>query len=902
MSNIIRVVTFIILGLVPSFFGSITTVYSEETKRIGILIDGPYWENEVLISNVKKELAKLNGNRYSIVYPPETVLNGEHDSALIEKHALQMVDDQDLDVILTIGTQSASTFSNMDSLSVPVVAMSVQFPIDLGLLEKKSLKPKNPNWITSYDPSIATNIVSLFPKLTPFNKITAICPAFLCENHEEIIKVLEKGPPGIDMESDLLILSPENYSKQISKLDTPLVYVFPLYGFSETQINDVFVKLSEKNIPAYTHDGMYGIKKGALVSIQDYNFEKLGRNFALKVFDILEEIPMGKIQVKDFWNTRLIFNIETAREINYQIPLEFVDEATLYGTRSSKKELQFKVALQTALSQNYDIKVQSLIQNQAFYDMEITERQFYPQLFSDLSYDQDKKARADALNAPRGETKVRLSLEQKLFDRELSKNIESLKYQNEVQKKTLEIINQDITEQVGLAYMDNLSGEEIVDIRREFLNVIRKNQSIADLKFKLGETSRGDVIRLNIELENARIDLVNAQESIFRSRVQLNTLLNLPAETEHSLEYHPFNIEKYQERNNKFKKYFRTGWGMKVLRDFFTEKAYENSVELKSVEVNIRQVKTEKEAVKSKFLPTLDLSADVFQQVQESSRGLSAANRSAFDDKFENGWSAKFNLRFPLFTGGSRFKELNQANIKISEFNNRKENLKIDLAKRARTSLYNLYRSRINADRALLNVNSSQDNLSLQELAYSEGDAPIIDLLDAQSKFILSRVDAVQARYQFYKSLFNLFRVLGQTQYITDFKDQVKLSVFREELNTYYESRLKINLRRGKAKFPWMKKQETKVQEKIKPTIPKTENKIESEKMVFPWEKKEEKKINENIKPASPKNKNALENENLIFPWEEKETINIDDNKKSVSSKAEDTLDKKQGQNSNDIK
>jgi len=659
--RISRIAIYIFLGLVTSILGSTTVVYSEEIKKIGILVDGPYWVNKVLISNVKKELARLKENRYSIVYPTGSILNGKYDPALIKKYASQMATDHDLDVILTIGTQSASTFSRMEPLLIPVVAMSVHFPIALDLLEVKTLKPKNPNWITSYDPSIDINTVSLFPKLTPFKKITAICPRFLCENQPEIFKVLKKGPPGIDMKSEVLILSPQDYSEKISTLESPLVYVFPLHGFSEAQIQDVFTKLAEKNIPAYTGDGIYGIEKGALVSIQDYNFEKIGRNFALKVFDILEEIPMQKIQVRDYWSTRLIFNLETSRKIKYQIPLEFADEATLYGSRASKKDLPFETAFQIALNQNYDIKVQSLIQNQALFDVKITERQFYPQLFSDLSYDQGKSARADALLAPRGETKITLSLEQKIFDLELWNNIESLEHQNEVQKKTLQILNQDIAEQVGLAYMDNLSGEEIVNIRREFLSIIRKNQSIADLKFKLGDTDRSDVLRLNIELENARIELVNAQESLFRSRVRLNNLLNVPEETENNLEYQPFDVEMYKNRTGRFVKYFRTGLGLRIMRDFFAEEAHANSAELESIEASIRQVESDKEAIKSKFLPTLGLTADIFKQVQEDSIGLSAANQSAFDDKFENGWSAKLNLRIPLFIGGSRFKELNQA-------------------------------------------------------------------------------------------------------------------------------------------------------------------------------------------------------------------------------------------------
>ncbi len=81
--------------------------------------------------------------------------------------------------------------------------------------------------------------------------------------------------------------------------------------------------------------------------------------------------------------------------------------------------------------------------------------------------------------------------------------------------------------------MNNLLDAEAVQIQKDFLEIIRKNRKIAQLKFDLKETGKGDVLRLEIDLNNARNDLVDAQESLFRSRVRLNNLLNLPRESDH---------------------------------------------------------------------------------------------------------------------------------------------------------------------------------------------------------------------------------------------------------------------------------------------------------------------------------------------------------------------------------
>jgi len=83
--------------LVLCISGMNALVYGEETKRIGILVDGPYWENEKLLSSVKEELSILNEGRYTIVYAPESHLNGKYDLSAIEKYARELVTDHNLD-------------------------------------------------------------------------------------------------------------------------------------------------------------------------------------------------------------------------------------------------------------------------------------------------------------------------------------------------------------------------------------------------------------------------------------------------------------------------------------------------------------------------------------------------------------------------------------------------------------------------------------------------------------------------------------------------------------------------------------------------------------------------------------------------------------------------------------
>jgi len=493
------------------------SVFADEHKRIGILVDGSYWYNAPLLDRVKKELERVNDGQFEIEYPDQLNLNGQYDFEKIQAYVDELSQREDLDAIISSGMVSSYLFSEKKPLRVPVVAMDYILPAGLGMLSPKTFQPLNPNWTTSFDPAYVEETLKIFPKLVKTNRFVIFCPKVMCgliPNVPQLIKSFVENP---EVEVVIEIINPENYKDSIENLDNPLVVVEALKGFSDAQMTDLFTLLSDKNVMAFTVDGMNGIKKGALASIHDYKKERMGRNMAIKLFDILGNTHPSEIPVKNYKSVELIFNLETARKLGYKIPLEFIDEAKFYGAKSQYPELSFESSIKRALEQNFDIKAQALVKDQALLEVKISERGFFPQISSSLSYNRINKDQADALNGARGETRFDLSLQQRIFDRELYKTIESNEAAQKVQQQTLERINQDIIGQVAQVYMDVLQAEELVQIRRDYLNIIRKNQNLADLKFKLRETDKSDVLRLNIELENSRIDLMNAKDSLSRA-------------------------------------------------------------------------------------------------------------------------------------------------------------------------------------------------------------------------------------------------------------------------------------------------------------------------------------------------------------------------------------------------
>jgi len=307
-----------------------------KTVHIGILVDGPYWHNRPLINHVKSELKKLNDGQLDIQYPKALSLNGEYNFKKIRKYAADLARNKKVDAIIAFGMASSYYFAKMDPLPVPVVAMDYILPAGLGMLAPKTFKPINPNWTSSFDPTYVNSLLKVFPKLVPADRFAVLCPQVVCGFHPDIPQLIKsfvgRNAPNVD----IILITPQNYMRKIRQLNVQLVVVEMLKGFTDAQMKDVYRTLALKRIPAFTVDGLHGIQKGALVSIHDYDSSRVGRNIALKLFDILNGTPPDKIPVIDFKNAELIFNRETARRIGYSIPFEFVDEARMYGAEPEK--------------------------------------------------------------------------------------------------------------------------------------------------------------------------------------------------------------------------------------------------------------------------------------------------------------------------------------------------------------------------------------------------------------------------------------------------------------------------------------------------------------------------------------------------------------------------------------
>jgi outer membrane protein TolC len=698
------------------------------------------------------------------------------------------------------------------------------------LLERQTLKPSNPNWTSLYDPTIELASLLFIRKLKPFTKMTYLCPHFSCANNTGETTSVRKRVMGIadtirlfgnkspQVEVEVLEISKDNYSDIIMALNTDMVFVPNLYAFTDEQCKEIFSLLTEKKILSITQEGMHGVEQGAVAAVSNFDFQRIARKTALHLYNILIGMRPSELIVTDNWKVELIFNQQTAREIGYDIPLEFLYDAIVVGKSEESKRMTMQDAVKTALKQNPDLKLKVWDRKQSALNADIVKGGYFPHLGTNVSYAQIDKARAHIQPSPEKQSRFEVSLFQNIYNRELSKTIEVAKLDEAAAKGEISVTKQDLILSVIMAYIDFMLAEDNVKDRREQLRILRKHLDIVLLRHDLESAGRSDVLRMEIQYNQGRMELVEAIRDLDKARAALIYLLHLPKETEFEItDRDEFSETNFRKRTVIFDTYYQTQGKLKLFREFLIQKAYAHSVNLKLLKTRLEQAHQNRERMLAKFWPTLDFSVQWFRQFSDDHRDIRPTPyvfenfhnteeeqaiiadykvnevnklKSIYDDANVTGWNSLIKLSWPIFSGGSRFSELRKAETEIKEAKTAIEKMKSELARLIRTTYFDHYTLRNNTQIAIKDADLARENLALAETAYLNGSIATIDMLDIQSNLILSETNATLHRYRFIQSVARLLHLISHVEaFVEKIEDPRSMKIIHE-LETFFQQHI----------------------------------------------------------------------------------------------------------------
>lgn len=282
------------------------------------------------------------------------------------------------------------------------------------------------------------------------------------------------------------------------------------------------------------------------------------------------------------------------------------------------------------------------------------------------------------------------------------------------------------------SYYDLQTAIESIRISQAFLEEAERNLQDTSLREEVGVGTRFDVLRAEVQVANARQDVVNSERDRQVAQRALARTLNVPPSL--TITTVPVDIAG--------------SWPLSLEESIVL--AYQNRAELEQ-QLTLRDVN---EALRRADLSVLGPQVDLFANY----------NISDFlnqDDRFSDNYTFGARVSWTLFEGGAARARARQRELEVEIAERTFEETRNTVRLGVENAFFNLQSNQTNIGTAQLAVTQAQEALDLAILRFDAGVGTQLEILDAQSELTDAEVNLVQAIVGYNRSLAELERAVS---------------------------------------------------------------------------------------------------------------------------------------------
>lgn len=311
----------------------------------------------------------------------------------------------------------------------------------------------------------------------------------------------------------------------------------------------------------------------------------------------------------------------------------------------------------------------------------------------------------------------------------------SQKQQQAVADLQLQEIQQTVQQQVAQTCLTLHQQQQNLQVAKRAVQRYQQERRNADAKYNVGLLTRNEVLKIEVELENARLD-VNRAETIIRQQLaelQRQTLADVQLE---NLDLQAFEV-------------LPQAVDMMALH----QQLQENNRELKSLQSLIDAAQLERKAARDNFLPKADVVADY-------QRGEDELLIDDGDERDEQ-LSAQLRLSINLFNGFKDDADIQKARLAANRASYRYHEREHELLTELDNAQRDFELAINNLQVAKTNSQQAEENLRITRLAFDQGLTTSAELLDAI--FFQTRADLniIEARSAIFSAYFVMEQLTG---------------------------------------------------------------------------------------------------------------------------------------------
>lgn len=359
---------------------------------------------------------------------------------------------------------------------------------------------------------------------------------------------------------------------------------------------------------------------------------------------------------------------------------------------------------------------------------------YFPQVNLETNYDRTQAYKSGVSNlAGSSATDFytgRFTLTQNIYDfGRTSAKVGVANYNRDAYRQDLENVTSLVVLNVKQSYHALLQAEENRRVAEETVAQFQRHLDIAKGFFEVGLKPKFDVTKAEVDLSNARLSLIKAENTFRIARVTLNNAIGMPDAPEYALE----NDLLFEKREPDYQGALQA--------------AYDKRPDLRSLSLQEAAARQSLDLARASHYPIL--------------AGNANYGYGGSDFPLGEGWNVGGSLNIPIFSGFQVENQIAEAKANIDVLSANVESLKQQIRLEVDQAFSNLREAAKRIDTTELTVRQARENLDLAEGRYASGVGSPIEVTDALLALSNARTSYISALADYQNALATLERATG---------------------------------------------------------------------------------------------------------------------------------------------
>lgn len=306
----------------------------------------------------------------------------------------------------------------------------------------------------------------------------------------------------------------------------------------------------------------------------------------------------------------------------------------------------------------------------------------------------------------------------------------------------------DMVNNVNKAYYALLLAIASRDVIKQNYEIAKLNAEVFKKQYEQGTASEYDVLRSSVQVTNVEPELLQADISVRQCQLQLKVLMGIDS----AVELMP-NITLKQMQSDMF--------GQTV----GLNRSLANNTSLRSLDIQTKMTRQNLQMKKFAWIPTLAATFNINWNSMSNGNALK-------NQKFNPYSTVGLALQVPIFSGGSKYYGVKQAQVQLKELEFQRENLVSSLNMQVDLAIDNINKQVKQIAASEDGVRQAAKAYEIMQKSFEIGAATYLNLRDSELANTQAQLAYLQSIYNYLISTSELDMLLGKDETISNVTPQ----------------------------------------------------------------------------------------------------------------------------------